>query len=206
MLIHSSRVCDPWRGGHALACESAYRDARFCEHPMESYALRSSPGTRVARSWWSSEAKSHNQSPQITLPSLMLLPQAPQATHSWAFWCSTNYDALPYFTMLLKRKFWSCENLTFCKKYGIIYIENERRREEEKSRLPPMPKIFSKKFFDRFLFVRCASLMGVCPPPRVTCWYGTCVVVPVSIHYSSLWQGNLPRWAYDGTSTRYSLG
>nr|DAJ82864.1 MAG TPA: hypothetical protein [Caudoviricetes sp.] len=47
MLIHSSRVFDPWRGGHALACESGYRDARFCEHPMESYALRSSPGNAL---------------------------------------------------------------------------------------------------------------------------------------------------------------
>ena len=146
MLIHSSRVFDPWRGGHALACESAYRDARFCEHPMESYALRSSPGTRVARSWWSNGAKFHNQPPQITLLPLTLLLQAPQATHSWALWCSTNYDALPQITMLLKRKFGSCENLTFCKKYGIIYIENERRREDEKPRLPPTHKFFQKNF------------------------------------------------------------
>ena len=129
----------------------------------------------------------------------MLLPQAPQASLlgrcdvAQFTMLTMLYDASPQITMLLKRKFGSCENLTFCKKYGIIYIENERRREDEKLRLPLTPKIFSKKFFKVQISDRCVSLMGVCPPPRVTCWYGTCVVVPVSIHYSSLWQGNLPR-------------
>ena len=85
----------------------------------------------------------------------MLLPQTPQTTHSWAFWCSTIYDALPQITMLLKRKFWSCENLTFCKKYGIIYIENERRREDEKLRLPLTPNFFKK------IFLRLRYLSGL---------------------------------------------
>ena len=36
MLIHSSRVCDPWRGGHALACESAYRMLAFASIPWRA--------------------------------------------------------------------------------------------------------------------------------------------------------------------------
>nr|DAJ82863.1 MAG TPA: hypothetical protein [Caudoviricetes sp.] len=48
--------------------------------------------------------------------------------------------------MLLKRKFGSSENLTFSKLYGIIYIENERRKEEEKPRLPLTQNFFKKIF------------------------------------------------------------
>ena len=72
-------------------------------------------------------------------------------------------------------------------------MREEEKRKRGKVKTSSDTKFFQKNFFEAQIPVRSLSLMGVCPPPRVTCWYGTCVDVPVSIHYSSLWQGNLPR-------------